>query len=175
MKIQKILILVDVIPDVKDGEPVYFDLQIESGVFMKHPMMEEFGIIDVKDLQNISVDVSMPPSPEEMENSSVIDVKELKPRQITFKEYEQLAEYSLKEDDVELEANLDSFIVFDVSDTHKRVIHHTMVIQETKGGKKYIENFTTYFSIKDDVVSIENDHLDSDNFDIDISQITDLL
>jgi hypothetical protein len=132
------------------------------------------AIIEAKSVED-EEEVRKIPTPEEVDSSKVVEVYHIPPRSITIKEWEQLAEFSIKEDQVELDRNLASYIVFDISENHKRIIQHWMDIQETESGKKYVETFTTYFSIKDDVVSIENDHLDSDSFDIDISEITDLL
>jgi len=184
MKVFKVFILTEDNESLFDGEDILLDLQINHGVFKKHVFQKGYAMIECKFMDK-EINVSTCPNPEEKEE--ITKITDCHARKITQEEYDLIKEYdtnnyihdcqkaNIDYSDYEFDSNMDSFLVFDISENYKRILHTTLTIEENKSGSKIIDNITMFYSIRDGVIIEEDDHQFIDDFEIDISEIKKLL
>lgn len=186
-KVLKVIIISEDNENIADGEMVFFDCNIFQGQF--HRNYEDgkaYGLIEYVPFFS-EIKIVKQPDEKGWEEATVIDTKDINSRPITMKEFEMLKDFHLQEhkrvikkypklkDKFEYDEDINSFLAFDVSENYTRIAQTIMSLSETKGGKKSIENITIFYSIKFGIVNEEDSFESNDDYEIDISEINDLL
>jgi hypothetical protein len=186
LKVAKVIVLTEN-ENEYEGRPLCFDLSVSSGTPVK---MELGGGLVNAILCNVfpkEIDAVHFPTEEDVEKNKVVSSYQSSARPIKQEEYDLIKEFqvnSYKEScekhgidysDYEFDSNLNAFLVFDVSENHIRVLHTTLIIDENASGRKSIENQTIFYSIKDGVVLEDDEHYSIDDYEVNISEIKDLL